>query len=686
MQDAFTEFLEDVNLTAQAGGLLKSEAFFQLYTDAATESGDIEDPEYCSVLREARPSYRIDGYYFNAEQGELGLLICDFRSEPEIQAVNSADCDGLFARVLRFFENSLSSDFINSLEDQSPAFQAAYLIHSSRSLIRRVRVIILTSGRLSVRKNSLSTRIVAGVRFTCSVLDFQRYVGIQTSNRGVDPIEIDLRENGLAPLQCLQASSGGSSYSAYLVVVPATVLAEIYGLYGARLLEANVRTYLQARTKVNKGMQVTLKSEPRNFFAYNNGLTATASNVKLENIDGVSHLTEINDLQIVNGGQTTASILYARDKEKAPLEDVYVQMKLSVVSNAASAEIVPNISRYANSQNKISDADFFSSHPFHLQVEKMSRRISAPVREGELVATKWFYERARGQYRDQQSYLTAAEKRKFQAEFPKDQLVVKTDLAKYELAFAREPHIVSLGAQKCFMAFAKLIDKQWTPDALNFGDGYFRDAMARALIFRWTDKMIGTSDWYLSDRAYKAQTTAYTIALLSHLIEKRGATLDMRRIWNRQEVPLSLKRSLEELAPFVASFIRQTPDAVRNVGEYCKKQFCWTRLCEAFERDAEFSIPDDVVVGLSEKKERAREDKVIRKIDSTIDAQTRVFKLGADCWSGALGFAHRLKIGTPNERGILEVCAQIPNRLPSEKQCIVALKFLSVLEDRGFKV
>jgi hypothetical protein len=685
VQVELTEFLEEVDLTAQASGLLKSEAFFQLFTDAAIESGDIEDSEYCPVLHDARPAYRIDGYYFNAEQGELGLLVCDFRSEPIVQNVHSADCSSLFNRAQRFFENALSLDFLNQLEDQSPAFEAAYLINTSREQIRRVRVTILTSGCLSVRKASLSTSVIAGIRFSSSVLDLQRYVGIQNSKRGSDPIEIDLRENGLAPLQCLQASSGTSSYSAFLVVVPATVLADIYGLYGARLLEANVRTFLQARTKVNKGMQITLQNEPQNFFAYNNGLTATASSVKLENIDGTSHLTEIHDLQIVNGGQTTASILYARDRGKVQLEDVYVQMKLSVIDEATDVDIVPNISRYANSQNKISDADFFSSHPFHLQIERLSRRISAPVREGELIATKWFYERARGQYRDQQVYLSPAQTRKFQAEFPKAQLLVKTDIAKYELAFERQPHIVSLGAQKCFMAFAKIIDKKWSDDAANFGDGYFRDAMARALVFRWTDKMIGTSTWYLSDRGHKSQTVAYTISLLAYALSKRGVSLDLRRIWNRQEMPESLKLCLEELAPMVAGFIRKTPDAVRNVGEYCKKQFCWARLCDDFDQHGEFSYPEDVVISLQENKERSKDDKSVRKIDRTIDIQTSVFTLGAEVWSRALKFAIDRKIGTPNERRVLEVCAAIPKRLPTEQQCSVAVKALEVLEQQGFQ-
>ena len=301
MQEYYDRFLEEVDLTSHANGLLKAEAFFQLYTEAAVDSGDIEDPQYCPVLHNGRPSYRIDGYYLNEEQGELGLLICDFQSDTEVKTINSADCDALFSRVARFYERAISTEYINSLEDQSPAFQAAFLIHQSVYLIKRVRIIILTTARLSVRKAALSTRTVGGIKCSCSVLDFQRYADILASRSGADPIEIDLRENGLSPLPCLKASSNDTKYTSYLVVVPAPVLADLYGLYGARLLEANVRTYLQARTNVNKGMQVTLKNEPQNFFAYNNGLTATSSNVTVESIDNVPNIIYIKDLQIVNG-------------------------------------------------------------------------------------------------------------------------------------------------------------------------------------------------------------------------------------------------------------------------------------------------------------------------------------------------------------------------------------------------
>ena len=328
---------------------------------------------------------------------------------------------------------------------------------------------------------------------------------------------------------------------------------------------------------------------------------------------------------------------------------------------------------------------FFASHPFHLRMEKMSRRISAPVREGALIATKWFYELARGQYRDRQVYLTTAEKKKFQMEFPKDQLLIKTDLAKYELAFRQEPHVVSMGAQKCFIAFAKTIDKDWTPEALEFGDGYFRDAMACALVFRWTDKMIGSAHWYLSDRAFKSQTVAYTLSLLSYLLTQRDAAIDFRKIWNKQEVPDSLKRCIEDLAPRVAQFIRLTPDSVRNVGEYCKMQFCWTRLCEAFGREDSFVIPDDIILDMSALKERKKEDQSVRKIDSGIDAQTRVFEMGGPYWAGVRDFARNQRFGTPTERGVLDVCASIPIKLPTEKQCAIAMKVLATLEQEGFK-
>ena len=207
-------------------------------------------------------------------------------------------------------------------------------------------------------------------------------------------------------LPCLPAHLNSATYKSYLVVMPATVLAELYGKYGSRLLEQNVRSFLQVRGNVNKGIRATIMNDPEMFFAYNNGITATARDVENgKHANGIV-IVSLKDLQIVNGGQTTASLFHTHRKDKASLENIFVQMKLSVIDEEKSEEVVPRISEYANTQNKVNAADFFSNHPFHVRMEGFSRRLWAPAQQGAQRETKWFYESARGQYADAQSKLT----------------------------------------------------------------------------------------------------------------------------------------------------------------------------------------------------------------------------------------------------------------------------------------
>ena len=101
------------------------------------------------------------------------------------------------------------------------------------------------------------------------------------------------------------------------------------------------------------------------FFAYNNGIAATATEVDTEQTPEGLVITRIKDLQIVNGGQTTASIanavLTARKNEFIDLERIKVPMKISVLDHDMSEKIIPKISEYSNSQNKVDASDFFSN-------------------------------------------------------------------------------------------------------------------------------------------------------------------------------------------------------------------------------------------------------------------------------------------------------------------------------------
>lgn len=630
LQNDFDELRLDILLEAEARGIFQHEAFFEIYAETASENGDTIDLEYAHCRKEGGPKpYRVDGYAFDDDRGILHLAICDYRAGDEVETMHAPQLDSSLRQATNFFQNALTSQFINGLEESSPAFEAAYPIFTKQASIRRLRVILFSNARLAAKRPPQLSDAIAGLPVVYSVLDLSRFADIQKSRAVPESIEVDLQSVAGAPVPCLKASVESEKHESYLMAIPGYVLADVYGLYGARLLEQNVRTYLQARTKVNKGILTTIRDTPEMFFAYNNGLTATASAVKLQRLsDGQLGIASISDLQIVNGGQTTASILYAKDVSKTPLEKVHVQMKLSVIPAELMERVVPKISRFANTQNRISEADFFSSHPFHLQMERCSRVLAAPAQAGALSGSKWFYERARGQYRDGMAYATQAEKRKYQLEFPKEKVIEKTDLAKYIVTFNRRPDIVSKGAQKCFMYFAEETTRQWKAEQTTLNETWYRNACSMALLFRWTDRSIAQSDWYALDRGYKSQTVTYTLSWLAQQIAQRGkAGLNWQPIWNTQDVPGELEEVVVQLAPMVAAAIRQTPPGVKNVGEYCKLQACWEMISKM--QFAIPDLPDHLLLDADDGKFEKKSARATARIDNDIDFDILLLSLVA---------------------------------------------------------
>ncbi len=622
----YTELREDILREAEVSGEAQETVFFEYFSEVASENGDCGDLTYAPARRDGRGGYRIDGFALDLDRGELHLAVCDFRGSDTPETINAEAVARSFLQVQRFVEQAMQAEFLNSLEETSPAFQAAYPIHVNRTRIKRIRAVLFTNARISMRR-SVEASTVLERPITYNLFDFGRYAEILKSHGGPEPIEIDIADLNGAPLPCLKAHVGGSEYQSYLVVMPGELLASIYGLYGARLLEQNVRTFLQARTKVNKGIIQTIEKSPEMFFAFNNGLTATARDVELSQLDdGTLGIRSIKDLQIVNGGQTTASILYSKDRNDSDLGSVFVQMKLSVVEPNSIEEVVPQISRFANTQNRISETDFFSSHPFHVELEKISRRVSAPPKAGSLASTKWFYERARGQYKDRLAYGNASSRKKFEAEFPKDQTLQKTDLAKYQATFDCKPHVVSTGAQKCFLSFAEGVGKSWDANPDRFNDDYFKRAIAKAIVFRWTDRMVGLSDWYKQDRGYKANIVTYTVAwLVNHLASKHSSQIDLVQVWKSQSVGDDLRMALEDIAPQIAQLLKSPPEEVRNISEYAKQQACWARV-----KSAELTVPEDVSVFSvleQEVKSEAKSAVAAKRTDRSIEFESLLMQL-----------------------------------------------------------
>ena len=655
LQEALNELWTQIEAEKHATGELQPTCFFNVYHEEAVENGDCPDLVYTPVIKEdSNKTYQIDGYSLNAERGELHLVISDFHTSNELETIHKSTVDQLFRRAERFFDNARLPEFINRLEETSPAFEAAYPIYMNQSEIKRIRFIIFTNTRFATQSKTVESKNKEKRTYTYNIIDLNRFSEIQSAKVSEESLKIDFIELNSKGLPALAAHNEEGKYESYLVAMPGELLANIYGLYGARLLEQNVRTFLQARTKVNKGIINTLNKAPEMFFAYNNGLTVTASGVEIDKYqNSITVIRSIKNMQIVNGGQTTASILYAKDKSKIDLSKVFVQMKLTVIEPEQVDEVVPKISRYSNTQNKVNEADFFASHQFHVEMEKISRRLTTPIKAGELQRSKWFYERARGQYKDKKAYGTPAQRRKFEAEFPRYQMITKTDLAKYILSFEMEPHIVSRGAQKCFLEFADRIDKQWKNDPDQFNEGWFKHSVAKTILFRTCDKLVGNAEWYKEDRGYKAQIVTYTVAWLLNWARQKRKTIDLDQIWHNQELSSELKEYLPKIASFIAKEIKNAPSSVKNISEYCKQQACWHRISKL-----DFYIPErlfESFISIDEQNKRQHENKKTQKIDKGIELDRMLLAISGQV-EDIIDFARKQDILTPEgSKGLTKV-------------------------------
>ena len=451
-EEFFHGFRQELLAGAEANGRFQLEEFMESVANELLETGFTEGFEFCHFR--AQRGMRVDGYWFS-DEGVLDLFVADFDCRSELASLTRTDVDAAFKRAVNFFEASINKGMAKDLEITSPEYGLSQQIGDRKQLIRQLNLFLFSERTLSDKIQTLSDSEVAGVPTSYHIWDISRLHRQRSSRNHKEPLNLDFEQMFGNGISCLPAHLGVNTYPSFLIVMPAEILSVLYGKFGARLLEQNVRTFLQARGNVNQGIRATILNEPNMFFAYNNGITATAQGVETKMTDTGLQITRIVDLQIVNGGQTTASLFHTRKRDKADLAQIFVQMKLSVIDSEASETVVPRISEYANTQNRVNAADFFSNHPFHVRLEAFSRRLWAPAQQGAQRESRWFYERARGQYADAQSKLTPAEQKRFKAENPKPQMFTKTELAKFETVWDDHPTGVKPGAQKHLARYAR---------------------------------------------------------------------------------------------------------------------------------------------------------------------------------------------------------------------------------------
>lgn len=679
VDDFYRDFRQEILGRADANKDFIESEFVEYVAEFLVDSGEVESFDYCQYKTER--GIRVDGYNLVEDDGVLNLFISDFRNSEELTSLTKTEISAAFRRLENFFSKSLSPEFYPQLEETSQGYGLAYQIYTRKNIFSKTRLFLLSNGLLSSRVHSLESAQYLGYEISYNIWDISRLHRLVTSKHGKEDIFIDLIESFGGSLPCLPAHIDTNAYQSYLMVMPGKMLAMLYDKYGARLLEQNVRCFLQFRGNVNKGIRNTIRNDPEMFFAYNNGITATAEEIDFDQSNGMQKIRKLKNLQIVNGGQTTASIFSAKKKDRMNLDKIFVQVKLSIVDPERSVEVVPKISEYANTQNKVNAADFFANHPYHIRMEEFSRRLWARPKEGELRQTKWFYERARGQYLDAQAHLTPSSRKKFKGEYPKAQMFTKTDLAKFVNAWEDCPHTVSKGAQKNFAIYASEIGKKWDKDEKAFNELYFKYLVARAIVFRTTEKLIMKQPWY--GGGYRANIVVYSIAWIADKVSSMKKVIDFSKIWEKQEISKAFYRTLENVAYQIHEIIIDTPENISNVTEWCKKEGCWLKV-KAFDMDLSEAFISELI-GKEMAATDEKDAKKVQNIDDGINAQKKVLNLGPEKWKELSVWGFSQKLLNEKDMGILQVAVGIPDRIPSEKQSMHLLKLLAEMEVEGFQ-
>ncbi|WP_156861004.1 AIPR family protein [Casimicrobium huifangae] len=631
-----------------------------------------------------RRSLGIDGYAFDEADGSLRIVIAEFGGEKQPFTLTQTIAKAIFSKPVSFVEEAFARNDDHLSADDHPASDFFSLLQTHKPSITRLRFYLATDGILSDRIRDWPEQSVDGIPAEFHIWDIVRFHDVLSSRSGREALTVDFGGLVEGGIPCLKASLNQSEYSGYLCVLPGETLARMYEEYGSRLLEGNVRSFLGKAVRVNKAIRETILRSPEMFFAFNNGIAATATSVETQDTPGGPRLLAATDLQIVNGGQTTASLALARRKDGADLNGIFVQMKLSVVDTDRSADLIPKISEYANRQTKVSDSDLFSNHAFHRKMEELSRRIKAPPRPGSQRPTTWFYERAKGQYRIETSKMSPAEKLRFESDNPRRQVITKTDLAKIENSWRQLPHEVSKGAQKNFDVYSKFVVEEWQRRPLQFNDEFFKSSVGHTIVFRELEQLIpAETDWY--DGGYRANIVTFTIAKLAQMIAEQGAgnALNVQSIWRTQAISPALSAQLKVIARAMYSVITAPEQGLENVTEWCKKELAWQRAHQ--QRISLISEFAAELVPEADELQRKEDAIGVARIDSDIAAITEVMNYKASNWRKLRDWGIQSNELTPKEDQLL-MLAGSAGRIPTSRQAFAILQIRQRLELAGFQI
>lgn len=579
------EFLHETQAAVRShmreGALYEELVFAGIVMDHMSEIGMTFEPVECHFEGKiGNANLRLSGYSVSDESDQLDLFVSLYEGVDVPTPVPDSETKTAVEQCLRFLTLCAEGKMAPKLDPSSDVRSLAETLQGIYNDLEQIRVYVITDK--VAKSKSFKTRDIGGKAVRLEVMDIERLHRHWSEGKPRDEVVVDFNEVSGAPLPCVFVPGENDDYDYALTAIPGEALRLLYEKFGARLLEANVRSFLSVKGKgINAGIQTTLRSAPERFMAYNNGIVIVVDEMRLGRPgDGSAGIAWLKGLQIVNGGQTTASMYFTKKKfPEVNLAPVRVPAKIIVmrVQDAAKEEaLVSDISRFANTQNAIKQSDLSANKPFHVDVEKLSLTVYCP--DG---VSRWFYERASGSYSTMlaREGTTPAKLRQLKDAMPPTRKITKTDLAKYINAWDRRPDLVSLGSQKNFERFMAALS---TPDGetATLPDvRWYKAMIAKAIVFKATQKVVRPMF-----QAFQANIAAYVVAVLA---DRLGDRIELDRIWSRQALSPELRAQIARWAKEVSDVLHQTAGG-RMVSEWAKKPECRDSVL-----GASFTIPAD---------------------------------------------------------------------------------------------
>lgn len=576
--------IETKMLSLENGGN-KTQLFTRYAIDLMKADGVVDNVivAYDEETNPERKPHRINGFSISEDYTSVSMFVTIFKAQKTIQNISEREVMDAIKQVSNFYIKATQEDYVNKLTDSAEIVGCAQVLGKDEEFkdnAQKINIYILTNGIFA--GNLRNNKELGGLQLICQVFDLQRLC--EMSEELSQPIFVDFESLG-HKIPCITGAEDNDLYQAYVALVPGSCLADLYETYKVRLMEINVRQFLQFTGKINKGIKETIEREPEMFLAYNNGIAATASDIELDKTG--KFIKSVTGLQIVNGGQTTASLYHVKDTNPdIDLSRILVQVKFSIVKDVIRYdEIVANISRCANTQNKVSESDFSANREELIRIETWSRTVLTEPSSTHPTSTFWYFERAKGQYKNfrlKEGFTKQAETQ-FDMKYPKEQVFTKHDLAKYENCYGEKhfivrvngedcddyigPHTVCLGNEKNYDAFLK----HNMPKLSEIDNIFFEDLIAKAILFKDADRRYGTKQHGEPIGEIRKSVVPYAIALLHYITDGQ---IDLYKIWIRQEVSTELSDFLYDLMKQINDFILSY-EGVARYEELAKKKSLW---------------------------------------------------------------------------------------------------------------